>query len=116
MKRPAKFFVFTGSANQMGALNQTIDSLKQRDETIIAIGSKSVLDKNDTAERYIPFALNIVDVLRSIILLATKGLGLYRTLKARHPVSVDWHFATFCSVYNYLVYFHRVLRLIRPKL
>ena len=116
LKRPAKFFVFTGSANQMSALNQTIDSLRQCGETVVAIGNKAFLDKNDPTERYIPFALNIVDVLRSVILLATRGFGLYKTLKAKRPVSVDWHFATFCSVYNYLVYFHRVLRLIRPKL
>ena len=77
---------------------------------------QAFLYKNDPTERYIPFALNIFDVLRSVILLATRGFGLYKTLKAKHPVSIDWHFATFCSVYNYLVYFHRVLRLIRPKL
>jgi hypothetical protein len=29
LKRPAKFFVFAGSANQIGSLNQTIDSLKK---------------------------------------------------------------------------------------
>ena len=71
--------------------------------------------KNDPTERYIPFALNIVDVLRSVILLATRGFGLYKTLKAKHPVSIDWHFATFCSVYNYLVYFHRVLGQGKPE-
>ena len=115
IKRPAKFFVFTGSANQMSALNQTIDSLRQCGETVVAIGNKAFLDKNDPTERYIPFALNIVDVLRSVILLATRGFGLYKTLKAKHPVSVDWHFTTFCSVYNYLVYFHRVLGQVKPE-
>ena len=115
LKRPAKFFVFTGTANQMSALNQTIDSLRQCGEIVVAIGQKALLDKNNPTERYIPFALNIVDVLRSVILLATKGPGLYKTLKARHPVSIDWHFATFCSVYNYLVYFHRVLGQVKPE-
>ena len=115
LKCPAKFLVFTGSANQMSALNQTIDSLRQSGEIVVAIGSKALLDKNDPTERYIPFALNIVDVLRSVILLATRGFGLYKTLKAKHPVSVDWHFATFCSVYNYLVYFHCVLGQVKPE-
>jgi len=115
LKRPAKFFVFTGSANQMSALNQTIDSLRQCGETVVAIGNKRFLDKHDPTERYIPFSLNIVDVLRSVILLATRGFGLYKTLKAKHPVSVDWHFTTFCSVYNYLVCFHRVLGQVKPE-
>jgi hypothetical protein len=115
LKRSAKFFVFTGSANQMSAMDQTIDSLKQRGQTVVAIGNKKCLDSNNRAKRYIPFALNVVDVLRSVILLATRGLGLYKTLKAEHPVSIDWYFATFCSVYTYLVYFHRVLGRFNPN-
>lgn len=115
LKHPAKFFVFTGSANQMGALNQTIDSLKQRTEIVLAIGNRKFLNKNDPTERYIPFSLNIVDVLHSAILLATRGFGLHKALKAKHSVSIDWHFATFCSVYTYLVYFYRVLRQAKPE-
>jgi hypothetical protein len=115
LKCSAKFFVFAGSANQIGSLNQTIDSLKQSGQSVLAVGNKAFLDNSDRAARYVPFSLNIVDVLRSIILLTTRGFGLYKTLRATHPVSVDWHFATFCSVYNYLVYFHRVLRQVKPE-
>jgi hypothetical protein len=35
-------------------------------------------------------------------------------LKSKHPLSVDWHFSTFCSVYTYLTYFYRVLSRVRP--
>ena len=115
LKCSAKFFVFSGTANQMDSLDQTIDSLKQRGETVIAIANKGLLKNNDRAQNYIPFALNAVDSLRSIILLFARGVGLYKTLKAKNPVSIDWHFSTFCSVYNYLVYFHRVLGQVKPE-
>jgi len=115
LRRPTRFFVFAGTANQMSALCQTIDSLKQRGETVTAVGDKSLLDTNDLVERYIPFSLNIVDVLRSATLLATRGVGLYKALKTKHSVSIDWYFSTFCTTYNYLVYFHRVLKQTKPE-
>jgi hypothetical protein len=115
LKCPAKFLVYTGTANQMSALDQTIDSLKQRGYTVVAIGNKKFLDNEDRTKRYIPFSLSVVDVMRSVGLLAIRGPRLYKTLKSRHPVSIDWHFSTFCSVYTYLAYFHRVLRQVKPE-
>ena len=115
LSRPTKFFVFAGTANQIGSLDHTIDSLKQRGESVLAIGNKAFIDDSDRSACYVPFSLDIIDVLRSITLLVTRGFGLYKTLKAKHAVSVDWHFASFCSVYNYLVYFHRVLRQVKPE-
>lgn len=115
LKRPARFFVFTGTANQMVTMDQTIDSLKQRGETVVAIGNKRFLHDDELAERYIPFGLSVIDLFRSMTLFATRGFGLYQTLKAKHPISISWHFANFCSVYSYLTYFQRVLAQVKPE-
>lgn len=115
LKRPARFFVFTGTANQMVTMDQTIDSLKQRGETVVAIGSKRFLHDDELAERYIPFGLSVIDLFRSVTLFATRGFRLYKTLKAKHPISISWHFSKFCSVYSYLTYFQRVLSQVKPE-
>lgn len=114
LRRPAKFFVFAGTANQMGALDQTIDSLRLRGETVVTICKRSLLQYNYYSGRYTPLAMSPVDAFRSLFLLITRGHILYKTLKKNHPVSVAWHFATFCDAYNYLAYFYRIMFQVKP--
>lgn len=115
VKEPAKFFVYAGTANQMNSLDNTINSLKQRGEEVIVVGNPRVLTDKDKVRGYIPYQLGFADVLRSWVLLSTRGIGLYRALKATHSVSVGWHFANFCCVYSYLAYFYRVLSQVNPE-
>lgn len=115
LKRPAKFLVFAGTANQMGSLKQTVDTLKDRGEDLVSIGNPRLLTAKDKAKGYIAYRLTMTDVARSFILFSTRGFGLYRVLKTKHPVSVDWHFANFCHVYTYLAYFYRVLSHVKPQ-
>ncbi|WP_261977871.1 hypothetical protein [Marinobacter sp. F3R11] len=115
LKRPAKFLIFAGSANQMGSLEQTIESLKARGEKLVCIADSRLLANKHEDKGYISCQLSVTDIARSFILFATRGLALYRELKARHPVSVSWHFANFCQVYIYLSYFYRVLSQVKPE-
>ncbi|MFV8570515.1 hypothetical protein ACNQ6O_04800 [Marinobacter sp. SBS5] len=115
LNRSAKFLVFAGTANQMDSLDQTIESLKERGEELVCIGDPRLLSDKDKGKNYAPCQLSVTDIARTLFLLATRGLGLYRGLKASHPVSVGWYFANFCQVYRYLSYFYRVLSQVQPE-
>jgi hypothetical protein len=115
LERRAKFLVFAGTANQMGSLDKTIRSLKDRGEELISICDPQLLTGRDRVKGNIPYQLSITDVVRSVILFTYRGFGLYRALKIAHPVSVGWHFANFCRVYIYLAYFYRVLSQVKPE-
>jgi len=117
LRRLAKFFVFAGSANQMDSLDHTIGSLQKNGEQVVSVGNPKLLadSNNSKIKGYIPFQLAFIDVVRALLLLSVRGFGLYRVLKAKHPVSVNWHFDNFCSVYTYLVYFYRVLSQVKPE-
>jgi len=114
LNRPTKFFVFAGTANQMRSLDQTMASLVTKGEQVVAVGNPRLLTAQDHDKGYVPFQLTLLDIVRTLLLFTTRGWGLYRVLKTKHPVSVDWHFSTFCSVYTYLTYFYRVLSRVRP--
>lgn len=115
LNRPTKFFIFAGTANQMRSLDQTIDALVRKREHVVAVGNPRLLTAKDYANGYVPFQLTLFDILRVLVLFSTRGWRLYRAIKAKHPVSVDWHFSTFCGVYIYLVYFYRVLSGTNPE-
>lgn len=112
---PTKFFVFAGTANQMRSLDQTIEALVTKGENVVAVGNPRLLTPEDHANGYVPFQLTLTDIFRALVLFSTRGWGLYRVLKEKHPVSVGWHFSTFCSVYTYLGYFYRVLSRTSPE-
>lgn len=112
---PTKFFVFAGTANQMRSLDQTIEALVTKGENVVAVGNPRLLTPEDLAKGYVPFQLTLTDTFRVMVLFTTRGWGLYRVLKEKHPVAVGWHFSTFCSVYAYLAYFYRVLSRTSPE-
>lgn len=115
LSRPQRFLVFAGSANQMRSLDQTIDELISKGQQVVAVGNSKLLGAEDYSKGYVPFKLTPIDILRILILFTTRGWGLYLVLKEKHPVSVDWHFSTFCCVYSYLAYFYRVLSRTEPE-
>lgn len=115
LKSGGKFFVFAGTANQMGALDPTIEALRQKGEKVVAVGSSRLLADCDNRKGYLAVKLLLVDVVQTLVLFSIRGFGLYRLLKSNHPVSVDWHFANFCSVYIYLCYFYRVFSQTKPE-
>lgn len=82
---------------------------------MVAVGNPRLPTPEDHANGYIPFQLTLTDIFRVMVLFTTRGWGLYRALKEKHPVSVGWHLSTFCSVYTYLAYFYRVLSRTSPE-
>lgn len=82
---------------------------------MVAVGNPRLLTPEDHANGYVPFQLTLTDIFRVMVLFTTRGWGLYRALKEKHPVSVGWHLSTFCSVYTYLAYFYRVLSRTSPE-
>ncbi|MCC2597544.1 hypothetical protein LKR43_14495 [Pusillimonas sp. MFBS29] len=110
----AKFLFFCGSLNQQNSLNTTIESLKNRGESIVIV-STSNLARNEEADHYLSIRFSFLDICNSLILLVKKGPALYRELNNIHPVAVSWYFSNFCSVYLYLCYFYRVLESLRPE-
>jgi hypothetical protein len=115
LKKSAKFFVVANTANQMRSLDQTIDSLQRQGEEVISIGDRRLLTGKDRDKGYIPCQLTFADAVRSLMLFSARSLGLYRALRSKHPVSVDWYFANFCRAYIYLPYFYRVLMQVKPE-
>lgn len=115
LKRPAKFFVFAGTTNQMGALDQAIDALKMRGENLVAVGNSRMLTSQGHAESYVPYQLTLGDAARSLVLLSARGVNLYRLLRTRHPAALRWYFADFCSAFTWLAYFYRVLIQVKPE-
>lgn len=109
------YFVFAGSSNQMDSLNSTVDALREKDTVVNAFAAKSLLNRKEQRERYIPLVFSSTDILRAVSLLAIRGYSLYRELKTLHPQVVSYCFADFCLIYVYLAYFYRVLSQIQPK-
>lgn len=110
-----EYFVFAGTVNQMRSLDQTIASLMSKGGLVLALGNPAHLMEQDHYKGcYLPLQLTLLDIARALLLFSTRGWGLYRVLKSKRPVAVDWHFSTFCSVYTYLSYFYRVLSQVRP--
>lgn len=109
------FFVFAGTSNQMDSLDSTIDTLKEKGAVVNVITHKGLLNGREQKERYIPLAFSSSDVLKALLLVMVRGPFLYRELKDLHPQAVNNWFDTFCSIYVYLAYFHRVLSKTKPR-
>lgn len=114
LKKHASYFVYAGTANQKGALDPTAQSLREKGAVVTVVANHRILQEDDYANGYVPFQYSLKDVWHAVILLVIRGYGLYKSVKVIHPVSVDWHFAIFCSVYGYLSYFYRVLSQVKP--
>lgn len=111
----AKFLFFAGTVNQMNSLDTTIDNLKHGGESVVAIANRRFINNAARKKRYTPLFFNFQDVLRALTLLVFRGPKLYRQLMRNNRVKVDWYFDSFCGVYSYLTYFHRILIETRPE-
>lgn len=114
LKTKADFVVFAGTANQMSSLEGTTNILKRNGKRVLEIGHGKLLHTDDQRDRYIPFSFNVPDIVKSLVLLGRHGASLYKDLQKKHPSAVQSYFNNFCSVYTYLVYFHRVLKKTKP--
>lgn len=115
LRLPKKFFIYAATLNQMSSLDKTIHALQEKGESVIAISIPRLLDSSYRTKGYIPYQLTPIDLFRSMRIFLPRGPALYRELKKQHSVSVNSHFSAFCSVYTYLVYFHRVLSQVKPE-
>ncbi|MCX4190247.1 hypothetical protein [Methylophaga sp. OBS3] len=113
---PSTFFSFVGSANQLASLEQTLASIERSGERSLVVLNRTVLSEKEREQRgYITLQLSPLEAVRVAVLLFRRGIGLYRMVKAIHPVSVRWHFIYFCNVYKYLVYFHSAFSQNKPE-
>lgn len=115
LKTKADFLVFSGTANQMSSLERTASILKGKGKRVVEIGHRKRLQTGEQRGRYIPFAFSALDIVKSVMLLVQNGPSLYKELRTKHPAAVQSFFDSFCSVYSYLVYFHRVLEQTKPS-
>lgn len=106
---PTKFFVFAGSINQKNSLDTTIESLRDRGESVFAVAPNKFVKEKEGPRRYVPLTYSLLDACKAMILLVCRGPSLFRELKGAHPVAISWYFANFCSAYSYLCYFQRTL-------
>lgn len=107
--------VYAGSLNQMHSLNPTVDALRKRDMSVLAIANPAIIKGGSSAGRYVPCRLGVLAELKGILLLMVRGWSLYWKLKSEHPAAIDAYFNSFCRVYGYLVYFHWLLARANPK-
>lgn len=114
LKTKADFVVFAGTANQMSSLEGTTNVLKGSGKRVLEIGHKKSLHTEEQRDRYTAFSFTALDIFKSIILLMRNGPTLYKKLKEKHPAAIQSYFNYFCSVYIYLVYFHRILKKTKP--
>lgn len=113
--RDSKFLFYGSSANQLNAMNATIDGLKSKGEAVTAIAAPEALRTEEQKERYQPCYFSVSDELKAIALLVSRGIGLYQILKRRRSESASWYFNHFCKSYVCLVYFERLLNQVRPE-
>jgi len=114
LKTKADFVVFAGTVNQVSSLEGTTNVLKERGKRVVEIGNRRVLHTKEQELRYLPFSFSLLDIAKSILLLVRNWPRLYKELKKKHPAAIRYYLNTFCSVYTYLIYFHRVLRKTTP--
>lgn len=113
---PSTFFSFVGSANQLASLEQTLASIERSGERSVVVLNRTVLSEKEREQRgYITLQLSRLEAVRAVVLFFRRGIGLYRMVKAIHPVSVRWHFSYFFNVYKYLVYFHSAFTQNKPE-
>lgn len=112
---PVDFFVFAGTANQIGALDGTVAALNDKDYNVLEVRPKGVVVSSDDKRPYVNFSLTTSDVLKSLFLLMRNGPSLYMRLKNKKSIATSWYLNEFLKVYTYLVYFHRALKFSRPK-
>ena len=82
---------------------------------MLAIAHKRLIKNEDRHEKYRSYALSIFDVMKILTILVWRGPRLYKKLKPLHSQAIDSFFSDFCSVYSYLVYFHRLFLERKPK-
>lgn len=108
------YFVFAGTSNQIDSLDSTVEVLKEKGATVTAISNRSLLDRQQRKERYVPLVFNSTDILKTMFLTVIRTPFLYDELRKLHPQAVSYWFADFCFIYAYLVYFQRVLLKTQP--
>ena len=112
---PVKVVAFFGSLNQKHSLEITIDSIRQRGITVLAIAPEGLIERPTGKQQFSPFRYSLLDVCKALFLLGRRGPALYREVKTVHPIAVSWYFVKFCSAYGYLCAFHRILKQTKPE-
>lgn len=113
-QRPTYFF-FAGTINQMDSLDSTIEALKARGDTVVAIAPRRFINTELRKQRYKPFTLDAIEVSRSLLLSIKRGYGLHQDLRKLHPEAAERWSANFHFIYAYLVYFQNILSKMQPK-
>lgn len=114
LKQKADYVVYAGSNNQMSSLEGTANFLKGKEKRVVEIGHGKLLHTGEQKARYIPFSFSALDLVKSLVLLVRNGPSLYKELWQKYPATIQSYFGTFCSVYAFLVYFHRILKQTEP--
>lgn len=110
----ARLLAFADSMNQMNALDTTIDELRARGESVVAIARSDHRNNKERKARYVKYNFGVIDLLAGFFLLFGRGPALYKQLSDRDDVSVAWYFNQFCSAYFFMPYFYFLLKAIRP--
>lgn len=106
--------VFSDSANQMTALDGTIDALRDSGSRVLAIANSKYLDRPERNNRYVEYRLGLTQTFRGVVLLVLRWPVLMRSLKFKNPLALRWYLDTFCASYFHLVYFYELLREVQP--
>lgn len=109
------FYVFAGTANQLSSVDSLVGSLRSKKQIVKATTFKTLLDNDFIKNDYTVFHLNYLDIFKSLIITISFAPRLYSQLTNLHPKANEYWFAEFCLVYNYLVYFERVLNNTSPE-
>lgn len=112
----AQYVFFADTLNQMNALDTTIDELSALGQNVVAICKSDYRNNKERKARYVKYHLGLADILAGLVLLTKRGPSLYRQLRNRNDVSVDWYFYQFCSCYFFLPFFYFMLRKLQPDI
>lgn len=115
-KKKCKFLIYSGTINQKNAIEQTVEALRNRNQSICCIAPNGMLSKSDlTSQTYMIKTYGILELFKSLFLLAFRFNALRKQLKEKSKNLIRNDFNVFLNVYSELVYFDKLLSMTEPQ-
>ncbi|SFR85372.1 hypothetical protein SAMN05216203_3488 [Marinobacter daqiaonensis] len=114
-KRSVRFLALALSRNQMEALSGTLDALRSREQSVLAIAKHKRLRNPADRKRYQPLRYSLMDILRASQGFVHFGRSLSGSLRSRNPAAGPALLPEVAKVYLYLAYFYRIIRKTEPE-
>ncbi|MFV1467696.1 hypothetical protein VBY75_08450 [Idiomarina sp. HB] len=105
-----EYLAYAGTRNQKNSLDKTIEYLRCKGHKVSVIAPEEILTEEETIEKgYFAIHHSPLELLKSLLLLFLRFRKLRAQLKNKNRKLISERLDNFLKVYNYLVYFDRLL-------